>query len=197
MGDIDYGVDHFINFVFGDYDVIPAQLIVEGVTVPITAQSRGEDGLIQSAFSRVRWLDMLDGEVNIQIDAPNEPFLAVDYVFLDTDHFAEQDEDGITDPLDKCPFTANADQADSDGDGIGDVCDAIDVALDIKPTSCPNPLNTRSRGILPVAIAGTDTFSVYEVDVDSLTLAGVKPFRMGYADVASPYLPVHTSSRLP
>ena len=189
LGDIDYGVDHFINFVFGDYDVTPAQLIVEGVSVPLTAQTRADDGLIQCAFSTVTWGDMLDGEVVVQIDAPNEPFLAVDYVFLDTDQFADQDGDGVPDPLDNCPFTANADQADSDGDGIGDACDAIDVALDIKPTSCPNPVNTRSRGVLPVAIAGTADFSVSEVDVDSLSLAGVAPLRMGYADVTSPFFP--------
>ena len=36
---------------------------------------------------------------------------------------SDSDSDGITDGNDNCPFTGNADQADSDNDGIGDVCD--------------------------------------------------------------------------
>lgn len=37
--------------------------------------------------------------------------------------FNDSDLDGIVDDSDNCPFTANADQADTDGDGIGDVCE--------------------------------------------------------------------------
>jgi cysteine-rich repeat protein len=35
----------------------------------------------------------------------------------------DRDEDGIPDEVDNCPDTPNTDQADSDGDGIGDECD--------------------------------------------------------------------------
>jgi hypothetical protein len=35
----------------------------------------------------------------------------------------DRDEDGVLDGLDNCPDVANADQADSDNDGIGNVCD--------------------------------------------------------------------------
>ena len=35
----------------------------------------------------------------------------------------DTDGDGIPDAIDNCPTTANADQADADNDGIGDVCD--------------------------------------------------------------------------
>lgn len=38
----------------------------------------------------------------------------------------DDDDDGILDVDDNCPLTANADQLDTDGDGIGDVCDADD-----------------------------------------------------------------------
>lgn len=34
----------------------------------------------------------------------------------------DSDEDGIADCIDNCPAVANADQADSDGDGVGDAC---------------------------------------------------------------------------
>lgn len=50
-------------------------------------------------------------------DDPVIPDLEVDVDF---------DNDGINDDIDNCAGAANADQADSDGDGIGDVCDPID-----------------------------------------------------------------------
>ena len=37
--------------------------------------------------------------------------------------YSDTDGDGITDFVDNCPETANADQGDLDNDGIGDVCD--------------------------------------------------------------------------
>jgi hypothetical protein len=43
--------------------------------------------------------------------------------------------------------------------------------LDIKPGSCPNPLNVRSRGVLPVGLLGTDTFDATLVDIASLEIS--------------------------
>lgn len=60
------------------------------------------------------------------------------------------------------------------------------VSVDIKPTSCPNPLNVKSKGVLPVAILGSDVFDVNEIDVASLEILGVKPIRSSYEDVAAP-----------
>jgi len=63
------------------------------------------------------------------------------------------------------------------------------VPLDIKPTSCPNPLNVKSKGVLPVAILGTDSFDATQVDPSTITLQGVAPIRWAIADVAAPYSP--------
>ena len=38
----------------------------------------------------------------------------------------DADNDGVLDLVDNCPTTANPDQADTDGDGIGDVCEPTD-----------------------------------------------------------------------
>jgi hypothetical protein len=43
--------------------------------------------------------------------------------------------------------------------------------LDIKPGSCPNPLNRKSKGVLPVAILGSADFDVTQLNVSSLQLA--------------------------
>ena len=61
------------------------------------------------------------------------------------------------------------------------------VPLDIKPQSCPNPVNVKSRGVLPVALLGTVNFDVSEVDLASVRLEGVAPVRSGIEDVARPF----------
>ncbi|MHC4444078.1 MAG: hypothetical protein ACYTBZ_14310 [Planctomycetota bacterium] len=50
----------------------------------------------------------------------------------------------------------------------------IEAELDIKPGSCPNPLNTNTqgKGRLPMAILGTDTFDVSDIDPNSISIAG-------------------------
>jgi hypothetical protein len=63
------------------------------------------------------------------------------------------------------------------------------VAVDIKPGSCPNPLSVESRGVLPVAILGTDDFDVAQVDPESVALEGVGPLRSALEDVAAPFEP--------
>jgi hypothetical protein len=60
------------------------------------------------------------------------------------------------------------------------------INLDIKPQSCPNPLNVKSRGLLPVAILGSEDFDVSSIDAVSICLAGVAPIRSSYEDVATP-----------
>lgn len=48
---------------------------------------------------------------------------------------------------------------------------AATAELDIKPSSCPNPLNRRSQGKLPVALLGTAEFDVSTIDLDTLRLS--------------------------
>ena len=46
--------------------------------------------------------------------------------------------------------------------------------------------NVKSKGILPVAILGSEIVDVNEIDVASIRLAGVSPIRSSYKDVAAP-----------
>ncbi|MHC4345559.1 MAG: LamG-like jellyroll fold domain-containing protein [Planctomycetota bacterium] len=62
----------------------------------------------------------------------------------------------------------------------------IMIDVDIKPGSCPNPLNLASRGVLPVAILGSEDFDVTTIDVAPTRLAGAAPVRSSYEDVAAP-----------
>lgn len=61
--------------------------------------------------------------------------------------------------------------------------------VDIKPTSCPNPLNVKSNGVLPVAILGSAEYDVTQVDTTTILLEGVAPLRWSLEDVAGPVGP--------
>ena len=60
------------------------------------------------------------------------------------------------------------------------------VAFDIKPQSCPNPLNVKDKGTIPVAILGTADFDVMNIDPVSLLFEGVAPIRWAVEDEATP-----------
>jgi hypothetical protein len=74
------------------------------------------------------------------------------------------------------------------------------LAVDVKPCSCPNPLNIRSKGVLPVAILGSGGLDVMAIDPETVTLAvvacngepvtsvpvAIEALRYAYEDVAAP-----------
>lgn len=69
----------------------------------------------------------------------------------------------------------------------------IPVTMDIKPGSCPNPLNVKSQGVLPVAVIGTKDFDAKSIDPGTIRLSregiegAVAPIRWSYEDVSAPF----------
>ncbi|MCH8345262.1 MAG: FG-GAP repeat protein [Planctomycetes bacterium] len=99
---------------------------------------------------------------------------------------------GILDDHDNFGFSVAA-LGDLDGDGLGDLAvgatgdddgginrgavwvlfldGVLTLDLDIKPGACPNSFNRGSHGVLPVAVVGTDSFDVMQIDVSSILLS--------------------------
>lgn len=66
----------------------------------------------------------------------------------------------------------------------------ISVTIDVKPGSCPNPINLKSEGLLPVALLGSAEFNVIDVELSTVQLhpmdrceQAVAPVRYAFADV--------------
>ena len=52
------------------------------------------------------------------------------------------------------------------------VVPTITVPIDIKPGSDPNSINSDATGLLPVAILGSESFDIYDIDSNTITLGG-------------------------
>ena len=92
-------------------------------------------------------------------------------------------------PGDNCPdaFTVDVDADQSFLDA--DFCfKFVPIEIDIKPGSFPNSVNTKSKGVIPVAILGSSSFNVSDVDVTTLTFgpdgeASISHKKAHYEDV--------------
>jgi hypothetical protein len=59
----------------------------------------------------------------------------------------------------------------------------IEVDIDIKPGSCPNSINLKSKGVVPVAVLTTEYFDASIVDPVTVLFAGACPLRWTMEDV--------------
>ena len=69
----------------------------------------------------------------------------------------------------------------------------IPLPVDVKPASWPNRLNPKSRGDLPTAVLGSETFDVTTIDPATIVLGmegdedTVSPLRWNIEDVGTPF----------
>jgi hypothetical protein len=96
------------------------------------------------------------------------------------------DADGIPDLADNCPAVSNANQTDSNGDGIGDACQESNVSIDIRPGRYPNTVSLNSPFQLTVAILGANGFNATSVRPDTVLLSGAKVLRRGQLHLCGP-----------
>jgi probable HAF family extracellular repeat protein len=61
----------------------------------------------------------------------------------------------------------------------------ITVMIDIKPGSVVNPINLKSKGVVPVAVIHTDEFDTARLDPATVRFAGAAPLRWIQNDVDS------------
>ena len=94
-GDILAGTPVFFNLIFGDYDVVPANVHLTYAssspqTLPLATQPGAQDGLIQAIPTSLSFFDVFtadgiggwNGFLRVDFIAPNEPYTAFDFVEL-------------------------------------------------------------------------------------------------------------------
>lgn len=57
-----------------------------------------------------------------------------------------------------------------------------EASVDIKPMSWPNPVNVKSKGVVPVAVLGSEMFDATTIDPMTVSLAGVMPTKWSVSD---------------
>jgi hypothetical protein len=80
---------------------------------------------------------------------------------------SDRDGDGVVDFLDNCPFTPNEDQLDSNGNGVGDVCEG-DVDGDGIPDFLDNCANTPNPEQTDIDLDGIGDVCDTDIDGDGV-----------------------------
>lgn len=131
------GSDSEQGDLFGYNVEINSDIIYVGALLdPVDGSDRGsvyefslDSGGVWTESDKITDVDGLTQSLGISLAASDlELFISAfaSVGVFDIAVFTDADEDGIEDGFDNCPFNSNPDQADNDGDGVGNICDDDD-----------------------------------------------------------------------
>ncbi|MBF0371605.1 MAG: hypothetical protein HQL52_19385 [Magnetococcales bacterium] len=107
---------------------VTVQHVESGNSVETTALAPAAEFLLSQKPGEVTVTVQADGYETVVLTAEvleDESLLELTIAMTtDLSVVVDRDGDGVSDSLDNCPDNANANQADADGDDIGDACDA-------------------------------------------------------------------------
>lgn len=166
--DLSFGVDVGDVNSDGDLDVVFAQDAVGlGVTPNTVCLGDGTGGFacsdLGSRAGKSRTVALADVNLDSHLDA------IVGRIFGERNLVCLGDGGGLF----SCSDVSN-DGRNSYGVAVPST-ETIEVDVDIMPGSFPNPINLRKKGVIPIAVLGSDTFVVTAIDVTTLEFAGAAP----------------------
>lgn len=194
MTAVDVDGDGFVDLLGATYE---GKIHLLRQLAPLDTDGDGISDYVDNApsIANAPRIDMnTDGSTNYQDQLDNDfdtvlgdPEDASTWQRLGDPADGDDDNDGIADDADNCPFVANGDQGDSDGDGIGDACDPLldgDPDEDGVPTG-PSPGAPGYAEHLAAKIAWSRGDTRFVIRIDALSRFFQNEFTQLMTDAAT------------